>query len=127
MIEELATQIAIEAAPKYEKKQRMEGAQYVYSYHITIINQSAYTVKLQRRYWLIADGLDDEREVEGAGVIGQMPILKPGKKFEYESWCPLICEYGSMKGFFTFEELTTRSIFLVNVPQMVLVPDFVLN
>jgi len=127
LIEELATQISIEACPKYEKKQHLKGAQYVYSYHISIVNHSNYTVQLQRRYWLITDGLDNEREVEGDGVIGQMPVLKPGEKFEYESWCPLMSEYGFMKGFYTFEELSTRSTFQVDVPQMVLVPDFVLN
>lgn len=127
MIQNIATQITITATPRYEKKQQMRGAQYVYSYRITILNESEYTVQLQRRYWLINDGLEDERELEGAGVIGQMPMLKPGEKFEYESWCPLISEYGSMKGYYTFEELSTRSTFEVDVPQMVLVPDFVLN
>ena len=95
--------IQVIAKPKHEKGHTVQGASYVFSYHITIINQSEVTVQLQRRHWYISDGMFGEREVEGEGVIGQMPTLKPGDKFEYESWCPVSSEYESRNGYFTFE------------------------
>lgn len=34
----------------------------------------------------------------GPGVIGEQPILAPGKQFEYESACPLRTPVGTMEG-----------------------------
>lgn len=126
-IKDIHEQVLITAKPKHEKNQELHGAAYVFSYHIFIQNLSNYTIQLKRRQWYIADGLFEEREVEGIGVIGQVPVLKPGEKFEYESWCPLASEYGSMGGFFTFTELESEQIFEVEIPTMVLLPEFVLN
>ena len=126
-IKDISKQIFITARPKHEKDQELQGATYVFSYHIFIQNLSEHTIQLKRRQWYISDGLFDEREVEGVGVIGQMPVLKPNEKFEYESWCPVASEYGSMNGFFTFVEMSSEQIFEVEIPAMVLLPEFVLN
>jgi len=125
--EQLQDLIEVKATPKHEKGHTVQGASYVFSYHITIVNLSDTTVQLQRRHWYISDGLFGEREVEGEGVIGQMPTLKPGDKFEYESWCPVSSEYGSMSGYFTFEDLKNKEEFDVEIPTMVLLPEFALN
>ena len=37
-------------------------------------------------------------EVEGDGVIGEQPILKPGETFRYTSGCPLTTPSGVMEG-----------------------------
>lgn len=127
VLNEIAKTLEIIAIPKHEMDQRLSGASYVFSYHITIVNRSAHAVQLLRRHWFITDGLFGEREVEGEGVIGQQPKLKPGEKFEYESWCPLSGDYGTMNGFFTFCEVQSRDEFEVDVPAMVLLPKFALN
>lgn len=34
----------------------------------------------------------------GPGVVGEQPILEPGKSFEYQSACPLFTTVGTMEG-----------------------------
>lgn len=37
----------------------------------------------------------------GPGIVGEQPILLPGKSYEYTSGCPLRTAKGSMEGEFT--------------------------
>ena len=46
---------------------------FVFSYHITLENQNSFPVKLLRRHWFIFDSVGVNREVEGAGVVGETP------------------------------------------------------
>ena len=124
---DILNSIIVSAVPRHEINQSVQGAQYVFSYHIVIQNNSSVPIQLKRRHWFISDGLFGEREVEGEGVIGQLPIIMPQSKFEYESWCPIASDFGTMKGHFTFEELTDRKEFDVEVPPFVLLPEYVLN
>jgi len=36
--------------------------------------------------------------VQGVGVVGKQPVLKPGEQFQYSSWCPLPTPTGTMHG-----------------------------
>ncbi len=101
--------------------------QFVFSYHITIENQSRETVQLLRRHWLITDSLGMVREVEGKGVIGEQPILKPGQSHTYDSWCPLTTALGHMEGDFLMLNPVTNETFKVQVPRFQLVSPVALN
>lgn len=118
--------IAIDAIPKLEMEGIPENVNYLFSYSITIQNNESFSIRLLRRKWDILDGLF-VREVEGAGVVGQQPILNPGESFEYKSFCPLMEDIGGMKGYFTFEKLPDRKRFKVEVPSMNLMPIYRLN
>ena len=50
------------------------------------------------RRWVITDGEGEVQVVEGAGVVGEQPLLAPGSSFEYTSFCPLPTPYGTMHG-----------------------------
>jgi len=65
-----------------EEQSCPEDSRYVWAYHIVIENHSALTVRLTHRYWHITDqsGLVDE--VEGPGVVGEQPKLRPGDTYE---------------------------------------------
>jgi ApaG protein len=69
-----------------------------FSYRIRITNQSDSAVRLLRRHWTIKDGNGHVEEVEGPGVIGETPVLRPGASFEYTSFCPLPTPFGTMRG-----------------------------
>lgn len=71
---------------------------YVWAYEVTIENEGDETVQLLDRYWHITDGNGRVEEVEGPGVIGKQPILKPGQNFTYASGCPLTTPSGIMVG-----------------------------
>ena len=58
-------------------------------------------MQLKQRHWVIRDSSGKTEEVRGPGVIGVQPILLPGRKFEYDSACPLRTPIGSMEGEFT--------------------------
>ena len=76
---------------------------YVWAYQVTINNRGQQTVQLKKRYWKITDSNGVNKEVRGAGVIGEQPILRPGEKFEYTSGTPLSTPSGFMEGYYVME------------------------
>ena len=76
---------------------------YVWAYQVTINNRGQQTVQLKKRYWKITDSNGVNKEVRGAGVIGEQPILRPGEKFEYTSGTPLSTPSGFMEGYYEME------------------------
>jgi len=72
--------------------------QWVFEYTVRITNQGTETVQLLSRHWIITDALDHVKEVKGPGVVGEQPVLDPGKSFQYSSWCPLTTPTGHMRG-----------------------------
>jgi ApaG protein len=72
--------------------------QWFFLYTVTISNESAETVQLLTRHWIITDGTGHIEEVRGPGVVGKQPTLKAGESFEYTSGCPLSTPFGVMHG-----------------------------
>jgi len=100
---------------------------FAFSYVVEIENNTAFDVQLLRRYWLIRDSNADIKEVEGEGVIGQQPIIKPGEMHNYSSWSPLATPIGKMTGYYTMKRLLDGSIFKAYIPEFPLVAGFVNN
>ena len=68
------------------------------TYHITIRNTGSVTAQLISRHWIITDAEGKVQEVQGAGVVGEQPVLQPGQQFEYTSGCTIDTPVGTMKG-----------------------------
>lgn len=100
---------------------------FLFTYKIRIENTGDYDVQLQRRKWNISDSVYEKREVEGAGVVGQQPILRPGQVYEYESACNLKSEFGKMNGGYLFERIVDGEQFQVEVPEFRMQAPFRLN
>jgi ApaG protein len=100
---------------------------YFFIYYITIENKSDFTVQLTKRHWDIFDSVGDYRVVDGEGVVGETPVLKPGQKFEYNSGCNLTSELGTMKGYYTFINMLDSKEFRVDIPKFELVVPSRLN
>ena len=114
--------IRISVIPTYRAEQSSPTEhKYIFSYEIIIENRSANVVQLLRRHWLIFDSVGSHNEVEGEGVVGAQPILKPGEKFKYQSWCSLISEVGKMHGTFLMERKDTGEQFRVHIPEFHLI------
>lgn len=75
-----------------------ESGRYFWAYHVSVSNEGPLTVQLQSRHWLITDGTGHCEEVQGPGVVGEQPILRPGDEFRYTSGCPLRTSSGFMSG-----------------------------
>ena len=71
---------------------------WFWSYHVRIENGSDRSVQLLSRHWRITDGRGTVHEVQGEGVVGEMPLIAPEGSFDYVSGCPLDTPQGSMKG-----------------------------
>lgn len=76
---------------------------YVWAYRVRIENHSGETVQLKRRHWRITDAIGRIQEVQGAGVVGEQPVLGPGEAFEYTSGTPLPTPSGIMAGEYQME------------------------
>ncbi|MEX1148012.1 MAG: Co2+/Mg2+ efflux protein ApaG [Sphingomonadales bacterium] len=73
-------------------------SRYVWAYHVQIENRGARDVQLKSRYWRITDAMGQVQEVQGDGVVGEQPVLKPGEAYEYTSGTPLSTPSGVMVG-----------------------------
>jgi ApaG protein len=100
---------------------------FAFSYQITIENHSKDSVQLISRHWEIFDSLNDIEIVDGEGVIGKKPVLKPGEHHTYSSGCLLSSPYGSMNGHFNMINFTSTKNFKVFVPTFRLCAPFALN
>ena len=94
--------IIVEATPFFIAEQSApEQDRYVFAYTITITNEGTVSARLLRRHWLITDANGKVQEVQGDGVIGEQPYLKPGETFRYTSGAILETPVGVMQGYYT--------------------------
>jgi len=75
-----------------------EQDKYVFAYQVTIENEGSQTAQLLTRHWIIKDAHNHIEEVQGEGVVGQVPIIAPGQSHTYVSFCPLRTDWGLMSG-----------------------------
>lgn len=78
-----------------------EQDQYAFAYTITISNESDVPVQLLSRHWIITDADSSVQEVRGEGVVGEQPLIPPGKSFRYTSGATLATPVGCMEGSYT--------------------------
>ena len=71
---------------------------WFWAYHVRIENHGEAPVQLLGRHWVIEDGDGARHEVAGEGVIGEVPVIAPGKAHDYVSGCPLDTPSGTMRG-----------------------------
>jgi ApaG protein len=116
MYSETTRAIKITVRPFYlEQHSSPDDNRYVWAYHVRIENVGAETVQLRNRHWRITDSLGRLQEVRGPGVVGEQPMLAPGKSFEYTSSCPLQTPSGFMVGDYEMETGSGER-FLARVP-----------
>jgi ApaG protein len=120
--------ITITVEPKFDGDIKdIVSVKYVFSYTITLYNALSYSVQLLSRKWEIFDSIGTRHTVEGEGVVGVQPIIKPGETFTYSSWCPLESNMGNMKGHYTMVNLENQEEFKIDIPRFDLVADWVKN
>jgi len=108
--------ITVKVEPQFLSEQSDPASdQYVWLYTINIENGGTNVVQLLNRHWIITNAMGHVEEVQGPGVIGEQPILKPGDSFQYTSGCPLRTPSGMMVG--TYEMVGPgEERFDVNIP-----------
>jgi ApaG protein len=128
MVQQITKGIKISVKTEYNgSNYRNNTLYYAFAYFITIENKSSQTVKLTDRFWKIFDSLNYIEVVNGEGVVGQTPILKPNDNYKYSSGCFLKSNSGAMKGFYTMINLDTYEQFKVIVPTFQLTTQLLSN
>jgi len=85
--------------PRYLPEQSTPGQRiYAFSYTITIANTGDMAAQVVARHWTICDANGHTEEVRGLGVVGQQPLIPPGKSFAYTSGARLRTASGTMQG-----------------------------
>ena len=96
--------IRIEVESEYlDAKSSPAENQFLFAYHVRITNQGAEPTQLLSRLWIITDAEGRVERVEGPGVVGETPLLRPGESFGYTSFCPLATAVGTMEGHYVME------------------------
>lgn len=91
--------VRIEVEPIYlEDESEPVESRYFWAYSIDIVNERNEPVQLISRHWIITDETGMREEVHGAGVVGEQPVIAPGRSFSYTSGCPLKTPSGIMAG-----------------------------
>lgn len=93
-----------------------EQGRWVWAYQVRIENQGRETVQLLRRTWRITDAHGRMQIVQGAGVVGEQPVLEPGDAFEYTSGTPLETSSGFMVGTYHMVRTASAQEFDVAIP-----------
>ena len=128
MVQQVTKGIKISVETTFEGSfYRNYKIQYAFGYKVTIENQSKDSVQLQSRHWEILDALNNEETVDGEGVIGKKPVLKPGDSHTYNSGCLLTSPFGAMQGYYTMVNFTTTKQFQVSIPTFKLSAPFAIN
>jgi ApaG protein len=118
--EEITRDIKIAVEPNFlDDQSEPEESRYLWSYRVTIENKSALTVQLLSRYWRITDARGRIREVRGEGVIGEQPVIAPGRAYAYTSGAPLETASGFMTGTYHMRASTGEN-FEVGIPMFAL-------
>ena len=94
----------------------VDGNRWFWAYHIRIENHRDSAVQLLTRHWRISDARGGLHKVDGEGVIGEQPVIEPGKAHDYVSGCPLNTPNGSMEGMFVMVG-DAPDAFEVRIPQ----------
>ncbi len=96
-------------------------ARFVFAYHVRLENVGVQAAQLLSRKWRIHDsvGAGEDTEVEGEGVVGELPVIAPGHVHEYQSFCVLKSPSGYMEGQYFFRR-TDKSRFASDIPRFTL-------
>ena len=99
MTEKPSYTIDVQVETRFVPDQSKPGDnRYVFAYTITLRNAGKLPARLLARRWMITDGNGKVEEVNGEGVVGEQPWMRPGDGFEYTSGAVLETPVGIMGG-----------------------------
>ena len=128
MIQQITAGIKISVQTKFEGSFLKENIlHYAFKYFIIIENQSKHVVQLLTRHWKINEAIIRPSYINGVGIVGKKPILKPGDIHKYQSGSLLTSPMAVMSGIFTMINFSTAQRFNVHIPYFKLNAPHILN
>ena len=113
---EVTVRVSVSYLPEQSEPAR---GRWFWAYHIRIENDGAGAVQLLTRHWIITDGGGARHTVEGEGVVGEQPVIRPEGSYDYVSGCPLSTPSGAMQGSYRMVAEDGR-VFDVAIPRFAL-------
>jgi ApaG protein len=124
---EINPHVTVSVQTEYIASQLVDNEKhYVFSYVISIANNSKNPVKLLSRYWLITDGDNKTSTVSGEGVVGKQPMIMPEQTYTYTSGCILKTPVGTMQGHYLILNNKTQ-LQQIEIPVFGLAQPLILN
>tara|TARA_B100000401_G_scaffold273458_1_gene186428 strand:+ start:327 stop:713 length:387 start_codon:yes stop_codon:yes gene_type:complete len=128
MIQQITKGIKVSVSTNFEGDFiRNNIVNYAFSYKIKIENNSKDAVQLLTRHWKIIESTHKTKYINGHGVLGENPVVKPGESHKYSSGCLITSSIGSMVGIYTMINLSNTNKFSVKIPSFKLNAPFILN
>ena len=128
MIQQITKGIKISVETKFEGSfLKDQISHHAFMYFITIENQSKDVVQLLSRHWKILESLSRPQYLNGNGVVGKKPVIKPGESHTYQSGSLITSPLGSMTGTYIMINFSTAKKFNVDVPSFKLSVPHILN
>lgn len=128
MVTEITEGVRVSVEAEYQPEYSSPSQyHYVFTYRVSIENNSLKTIQVMRREWHIQDAGYKNREVTGAGIVGQQPIIEPGNTHQYVSGCNLKSGIGCMYGTYQIERLVDGKILNISIPIFQMIAPFKLN
>ena len=119
-------EVGICVTTQYIEAQSQPDAQrFIFTYTISITNDSAIPMTLRKRHWLITNSDNSIIEVNGDGVVGDQPLLAPKQSYQYTSGVVLNSPVGTMEGHYLMEKINGETFkapiptFLLSVPNSI--------
>lgn len=118
MISEVSKGVKVTVETFYQQDySNPQLCEYMFAYRITIENWNRNTIQLIRRRWYIFDSNTEYRDIEGEGVVGVQPVIRPNETYQYISGCNLKSEIGNMYGNYIMRDEVTNEEFEVKIPK----------
>lgn len=103
--------VEVEVSPRFLAHQSTpDEGRYAFAYSIRIQNAGAVPARLIARHWQITDGNGRTEQVDGEGVVGEQPRLRPGEAFHYTSGVLLETEQDRCKATTTWWPTTAPNL-----------------
>ena len=101
------SKVFVHVMPNYmQEESNPEKQRFVFSYTVSITNETEHEVQLLSRHWIITNGETlKTQEVRGEGVIGQKPVIQSGESYTYTSGTVMETPVGTMHGFYTMQDI----------------------
>lgn len=128
VIQQITKGIKISVETKFEGSfLKGQILHHAFMYFITIENQSKDVVQLLSRHWKILESVSRPQYINGNGVVGKKPVIKPGESHTYQSGSLITSPLGSMTGTYIMINFSTAKKFNVDVPSFKLSVPYILN
>lgn len=91
---------------------------YAFVYYLSIHNEGNCAITIQGRKWVLTNCKGQKIVLEGEGVVGESPKLKPGESFHYNSY-HLVDSSTTAEGAYFGVDENSRSFF-TRIPRFVM-------